>query len=311
MEKEAKDKLGSLISGDLAAFVGLKRLQIEEEVNEIYTKLHPNEPMPTGTINLIVRDPEDRLVKATGEHFLPKVSYASQQFSFRSPSDHVAQWAPARTLLGAIAEHGRRAVSKKDQLRGHEIPERELLEAMNVCDDHILRARYDSKIVHAAKKELRSLEDILTDDSDDRSKCERILRLIEGPEQTSAESALGVVISGGAVRTGTADGAYLNPITVEALGRISPQLLKQELATSLARVLDQYSQAGQELVDNAELGDNVYLEDLLSQAEASDPVLLANELVLANPKFDLKNLPKLPPLEPLKAFLAMLANLDR
>jgi len=207
LEKEAKHRLGALIHGGVAEFVSSKRRQIEEEINEIYAKLHPNEPLPTGTINLIVRDLEDRLVKATGEHFLPRVSYASQQFSFRSPSDHVAQWAPARTLLGAIAEHGRRAVSKKDHLRGHEIPERELLEAMNVCDDHILRTRHDSKIVHAAKRELFSLEEILADESDDRSKSERILRLIQGPEQASSDSSLAGSNSAEPARPATGDQA--------------------------------------------------------------------------------------------------------
>jgi hypothetical protein len=284
LEKEARDKLGTLISGDLAAFVRSRRPQIEEEVNEIFTKLHPNEPLPTGTINFIVRDLEDRLVRATGEHFLPKVSYASHQFSFRASSDHVSQWAPARTLLGAIAEHGRKAISKKDHLRGHEIPERELLEAMNVCDDHILRSRNDSKIVHAAKRELLSLEEILTDDSDDRSKCDRILRLIQGPEQTSSELAL---------------------------GNLSPELVKVQLVSGMSRVLDQYAEAGQELLEQAQLQDLPYLDDVLERVEALSPVDLVNELVRANPQLHLKRLPYLPPLEPLKAVLAMLLNEDR
>jgi hypothetical protein len=183
LEKEAKQKLGTLVPHGVAEFVTSRRHQIEEEVKEIYTKVHPNEPLPAGTINLIVRDLEDRLVKATGEHFLPKVSYATQQFSFRARSEHVEQWAPARTLLGAIAEHSRKAIAKKDHLRGHEIPERQLLEALNVCDDHILRTRHDSKILHMAKRELLALEEILADESDDRTKCERILELIEGTHE--------------------------------------------------------------------------------------------------------------------------------
>ncbi|MBZ5609694.1 MAG: hypothetical protein LAP38_15650 [Acidobacteriia bacterium] len=410
LEKAAKKKLDSLIDGGVAAFVSSKRKQIEEEVNEIYKKLHPDEPLPAGTINVIVRDLEDRLVKATGEHFLPKVSYASQKFSLRAPSAHVEQWAPARTLLGAIAEHGRKAISKKDHLRGHEIAEPELLEAMNVCDDHILRTRPDSKTVNTAKRELRSLEEILADDSDDRSKCDRILRLMQGPEQTASDLALGRVSSGqrtsggptqpdtggeaelgglagagaqppepaqtlpAGAATGDPDDAgeprprsrqvdlarkkfaesrgtpmaqvaaearkrmrdrmvqraarsgegtppnqdqhsesnqRLHPAAVAALGNISPELLKLQLESCLARVLEEYSQAGQELLEQAELGDNLYLDDLLDRVRAADPVDLANELVLANPQLHLKRLPYLPPLEPLKAVLAMLLNADR
>jgi len=296
LEKEAKHKLGTLFHGGVAEFVSSKRRQIEEEVNEIYAKLHPNEPLPTGTINLIVRDLEDRLVKATGEHFLPKVSYASQQFSFRSPSDHVAQWAPARTLLGAVAEHGRKAVSKKDHLRGHEIPERELLEAMNVCDDHILRTRHDSKIVHAAKRELLSLKEILTDESDDRSKCDRILRQIQDPEKTFSESELGGRISGGRVRSGTADGEYLNPLAFQALRKLSPELAKLNVMDSLGRVRDEYSLAGEELIKAAQLEENWNLDDLMERVNALEPVDLVNELLRADRHFSLQDLRKRPPL---------------
>ena len=186
LEKEAKHRLGTLISGDVTEFVRSRRQQIEEEVNEVYTKFHPNERLPPGSINLILRDLEDRLVKATGENFLPKVSYATQQFSIRLGSEHVAQWAPARTLLGAIAKYARKTFTEKGYLRGHEIPERELLQAMDVCDDHILRTRHDSKTRHIARRELRLLDEILADDSDDRSKCARILDLIKGVENTKS-----------------------------------------------------------------------------------------------------------------------------
>jgi len=182
LKKEARDRLKSLVGRSASEFASSRRQQIEHEVNEVYAKLHLGKSLPPGNINLILRDMEDRLVKANGESFLPKVSYATQQFSFGVSSEHVAQWAPARTLLAAIVEYARKAVREKGHLRGHEIPESELLQAMNVCDDHILRMQRDSKTQQLAKRELHLLEEILIDGSDDRSMCDRILHLIKGPE---------------------------------------------------------------------------------------------------------------------------------
>jgi len=98
-------------------------------------------------------------------------------------------WAEKTSLLTAIADYARKAVGEKGHLRGHEIPEIELLAARNVCDDHILRSPNDSKVRHTAKRELRLLDEILTDDSDDRSKCDRILGLITGPEKTGGRAS--------------------------------------------------------------------------------------------------------------------------
>jgi len=180
LEKDAQDLLRSLIGQSASEFAKSRRTQIEHDADQIYAELHPGGRLPQGTLNLILRDLEDRLAKATSQSFLPKVSYATQQFSAGAVSEHVAQWAPARTLLASVAEYGRKAVTEKGHLRGHEIPEDELLDAMNVCDDHIIRDRRDPKSRHVAKRELLDLEEILGDENDDRQKCRRILELIEG-----------------------------------------------------------------------------------------------------------------------------------
>ncbi len=202
LDKDAKERLGSLVGGDPVAFVQSRRQQIEDEANEVYTELHPSEHLPAGTINLILRSMEDRLIKATGESFLPKVSYATQQFSFGVSSEHVAPWAPARTLLVAIAEYGRKAVLNDLHLRGHEIPEDELAQAMNVCSDSMLQTQRNSKTKQLAKKELNLLEQIVTDDCDDRSKCDRILNLIKGPAAPPSPGGPRGELRGNAVAAG-------------------------------------------------------------------------------------------------------------
>jgi len=179
-EKEAKDLIRSLIGQGPKECARLQREQIAWGANNIYAGFHPGERLPERSLNLILRDLEDRLRKATEGSFLPKVSYSTLQFSPRPDSEHVSSWAQARTFLAAVAEYGRKAVTEKVHIRGLQIPEEELLEAMDVCGDRILREIRDDKLRHRAKKELLELEEILAEESDDRSKCGRIPRLIEG-----------------------------------------------------------------------------------------------------------------------------------
>jgi hypothetical protein len=192
LEKEAKERLGSLVGGNVVAFVQSRRAHIEREANEVYSRFHPKERLPAGTINLILRDLEDRLAKATGENFLPKVSYATQQFSTDIHSEHVAHWAPPRTMLAAIVQYARKALLETAHLRDHEIPEDALLQAMNVCDDHILRmpGSERARARHVAKRELRVLEEILNEESADRTKCEKIFELLDGSAQSLSTTSL-------------------------------------------------------------------------------------------------------------------------
>ena len=103
----------------------------------------------------------------------------------------------------------------------------------------------------------------------------------------------------------------VSPQALRALGKTKPELLKSELEMSLAGVLEEYFQAGQELLERAHWGDNLDLEDLLETVQEMHPVYLVNQLVYANRDLDLQRLPKLPPLEPLKAVLRMLTSSDR
>lgn len=95
------------------------------------------------------------------------------------------------------------------------------------------------------------------------------------------------------------------------LHKMSPELLKLNLELSLARVAEEYSQAGEELVKQADLGENLSsLEEVQERVRSSDPVKLANEMFLVNRQMDPSRLLKVPPLEPLKAVLQMLLNND-
>ena len=98
----------------------------------------------------------------------------------------------------------------------------------------------------------------------------------------------------------------LSPETKEALGKVSPELLKQQVEGSLAQVEDRYAAAGEELIRNAQWSGGQSLDDLLVVVGNFNPVDLANQLAYVG--MDLKDVPHLPVLEPLKAILQVLTT---
>ena len=98
----------------------------------------------------------------------------------------------------------------------------------------------------------------------------------------------------------------LKPETSRALLRVSPELLKLQLETCLARASEEFEGAAWELVKQAQVGDNFDLESLMETVQAMPPKALANKLVEYNPELNYQDLHKLPPLEPLKAVLRIL-----
>lgn len=103
----------------------------------------------------------------------------------------------------------------------------------------------------------------------------------------------------------------LDPEAKQALGRVSPELLKAQLEASLANVEANYQAAGEELIKEAQWLGGQSLDDLLALVGNFDPVDLVNQLVYINPDLDLKDLMHLPVLVPLKALLRVLTISSR
>jgi hypothetical protein len=186
LEQEGRALIEGLVGNSTSEFAKSRRAEIEKDATEMYKEVHPEaERLPQGTLNLILRDLETRLAKATEGDFLPKISYTGVQLSSGRDCAHIAEWAQGRTLLAAIAEYFRKACTETGHLRGHQIPEENLLSALDVCGDWILRQRHDRRIRQIAKRELFALAEILSEETDDRAKCERILALIEHTAQSN------------------------------------------------------------------------------------------------------------------------------
>jgi hypothetical protein len=93
------------------------------------------------------------------------------EFSARTDSEHISQWAHIRTLLSAAAEYLRKANIGSGHWKGLEILEEDILDAMDVFRDRIARQNRNSKTEKTAKAKLLRLEEIQSSDPGYRAKC--------------------------------------------------------------------------------------------------------------------------------------------
>ena len=135
--------------------------------------------MPEETIDEILKALTERFRKATSGNFLPKVSFIKTGFRLGGDSEHVSDWAAARTLFRAIAEYPRSALTNRAYFfRGLKVSEVDLLTAMNVAEDPFVTEWSDPRSLQTAKAELEVLDLIDESERSARDKCELILDLL-------------------------------------------------------------------------------------------------------------------------------------
>jgi hypothetical protein len=179
LEEEGRHLLGSIISGTPEEWVESKRDLVTRDANRQYEEFHPGMRMPEHTITEIMKALTGRFRKATCANFLPKVSFVRTGFRPGGDSEHVSDWAAARTLFNAVAEYPRSALKNRAYfLRGLHITEEDLLTAMNVMDDPLVKEWFHPRALQTATEELEVLDQIDESERSDRDKCELILYLL-------------------------------------------------------------------------------------------------------------------------------------
>lgn len=178
-EEEGKELLGAIVSGEPEQWVESKRDLVTRDANRQYEEFHPGKTMPEDTINEILKALTERFRKATSGNFLPKVSFVKTSFRAGADSEHVSDWAAARTLLRAIAEYPRAALKSRAYFfRGLEVSEKDLLQAMDVAGDHFVSHWFKPEAFGTAMAELEVLDRIDESEHSDHDKCALILDLL-------------------------------------------------------------------------------------------------------------------------------------
>ncbi len=190
LNKAGREALGSAVGDDVAGFVAQHRTHVEKAAQALFEEHRTGQRFLDSDVNDILEKCKERLRKALGGRLLPRITYTPVQFVVGEASEWASPWGQAGSLLHAIAEFPRKALTDRLFLRGlDDTDDTELLEAMDVCSDAIQNMTNRREARTRAHEDLKVLARLADSRTDARGRCELILRLIGGAraEAISAE----------------------------------------------------------------------------------------------------------------------------
>jgi hypothetical protein len=103
---------------------------------------------------------------------------------------------------------------------------------------------------------------------------------------------------------------HLEPEAQIALGKVSPERALSQVQSQVSRVVEEFYEAGTELVRRCDVPGGVQMDavDIQRFLGNWDPVWVMNLLVDSNPDLDLKHIMEYQPLQILKAVLNLLES---
>ena len=180
--REAKDMLKQVIGGSVDNFVDRKVSSIKDDLNNVFWRLGGTGEVPGSALREVVADLERRIGLAIEGQFVAPVTFSEVQFLPQPRLDGQAPWAQAEKLVLGLARFPRKVMAHpKRSLSGLTTPEREILTAMDVEHDAILRGvktRLGSE--RRARSEQILLDRIIDADLSSRDRCEAVFMLIDG-----------------------------------------------------------------------------------------------------------------------------------
>lgn len=188
--REAKDMLNQVIGGSVENFVDRKVRSIKDDLNNVFWRLGGVGQVSGSALREVVADLERRIGHAIEGQFVAPVTFSEVQFLPQTQLDGQAPWAQAEKLVLGLARFPRRVIAHpKRSLSGLMTPDREILTAMDVEHDAILRdlkTRLESE--RRARSEEILLDQIIDADLSSRDRCEAVFMLIDGQSLSDIQS---------------------------------------------------------------------------------------------------------------------------
>lgn len=178
--QEGHDLICRATGGDVKAFMRSRSEAVIADANQMYKEFRQTGALSQRVVEEILEDLTHRLEKACGDRFLPQVTYAKMQLAPAKESSEISPWGQALTLLVGLAEFPRKVFSDPFFLRGLRIEKQQLLEAMDVAGDAILRTSEGSLLEKLSRNELLMVRQIQEADVEPKAKCSALLALIDG-----------------------------------------------------------------------------------------------------------------------------------
>lgn len=183
--------LNGAIGGNIDAFVRQRADAVVADATAILNQVRPGATLRSDHVSEMLDELRRRLSQAVSGRFLPRVAYSTYRIRTGADSPGVSAYGPALEFMHAVAKFPRAArKASRYFLQGLRLTEREVYEAMNVCDDAIYRdTSPDSVVEDRAIDELELLERVMQARVDDAEKCKAVLALIDGRGSEAAARA--------------------------------------------------------------------------------------------------------------------------
>lgn len=186
---EGQKLVTDLLNGDVDTFLAGKREKLTVDLNGIYSQLGRAGHVTPDVVEKVVASLKIRLTKALSSSFMPKLSYSSITFT-PTESEFASPWGQAYSLLSDIVAFPRKAHTDSFFFRGLKTSKKDLLAAMDVADDGILRESGTFELEDRCKQELYLLSAIENAPIDARVRCKLVRKIIEGAPPASIEEEL-------------------------------------------------------------------------------------------------------------------------
>lgn len=180
VNSEGQKIIADLFKGDVNAFVEAKKSALVTDINAMYQQDGRTGQVGENVIGRVVKSLLERLSKAQVANLMPKLTYAHIAFSV-TDNAWASPWGQAYSLLSDVAMFPRKALTDSFFFRGLKVRDDDLIQAMNVADDHILRGDAPTRgIKDRCRAELDILARVERSSIDVRAKCELVWSLLRG-----------------------------------------------------------------------------------------------------------------------------------
>ena len=186
-ENEVEMALNRLIGQHARTFLDGKREEIRDDIKRKYRQLDGHGDPPTEVLNKALDRLLIRIENALKPPLVARPIYSSTTIELYEGDSEDASWGQARRLVMALARFPRKALSRHDIPSGLTTPKSEILQAMNIANDAILKINKHDK--EKARKEsildLRLLNVIADSNVTERDRCGACFMLIDGSSRES------------------------------------------------------------------------------------------------------------------------------
>ena len=191
--EEAKKVLNRLIGQHSRTFVDGKREEIEQHIKRTHRRLGGDGHPPQEILDEVLNQLFIRIDMALESPLVARPTYSYIKFILNEQNSLVAAWSQVERLVIALTKFPRKALSRRDILSGMKTPKSEIVQAMNIANDMILKIDQYSKAEARRKSQwdLKLLNAVAKASISQRDRCQACFMLIDGVPSKSVYEFLG------------------------------------------------------------------------------------------------------------------------